>query len=168
MKYTAAFLVLLIFCTGAKAQTATPKFSDAIEYNDYIIGQQDAVADAIKELMSVVNDSSSTRELCKAQLAKSLEKVMLCRDNIKALPGWQGDNSFRDTALLLFNFYVRSFEGPYTELIDLMWTDPFTEEISRKMNQIGADVAAEEAVYDNWFFSCQERFAIKNGFSLEE
>jgi len=168
MKKFSAIVLLLFFVINGNAQTAAPKFETAIEYNDYIVDQQTAVGVAITAYMNEVNDSLSTKESCNKQRLLSLAKVKDCRNNVKAMSGWKGDVSLRDTALLLFNFYVTTFENSYSQVLDLIFTYPFTEETKAALDKIIAELTADEAVYDSWFLNCQERFALKNGFSLTE
>jgi hypothetical protein len=168
MKYISSIVLLLIFTTGIFAQTTAPKFNDAIEYNDYIVNQQAAVGVAINEYMAEVNDSLSTKESCNKQRLLSLAKVKECRDKVKAMPAWQGDKSLRDTSAMLFDFYVRTFDGSYSKMLDLIFADPFTEETKVAIDALIAELTAEEARYDGWFSNCQLRFAVKNGFTLTE
>jgi hypothetical protein len=168
MKYISSIALLLIFSTGIFAQTTAPKFNDAIEYNDYIVEQQVAVAVAMSEFMTVLSDSLSTKEACNQQRLLSLAKTKEYRDKIRSLPAWKGDNSLRDTAAMLFDFYVRTYEGVYSKLIDLVYADPYTEETQKTIDTMAADLSAEEARYDDWFSNCQLRFATKNGFTLTE
>lgn len=166
-KFFAFFLFLLVVVTG-NTQTTAPKFETAVEYNDYIVDQQTAVGAAITAYMNEVDDSLSTKESCNKQRLLSLAKVKDCRNNIKAMPAWKGDAGLRDTALLLFDFYVRTFENSYAQVLDLIFTDPFTEETELALDKLVAELSADEAVYDSWFLNCQERFALKYGFTLTE
>ncbi|MCK6641285.1 MAG: hypothetical protein L6Q81_14490 [Bacteroidia bacterium] len=168
MKSISAFILFVFITASSFAQSTAPKFETAVEYNDYIVDQQTAVGAAITAYMNEVDDSLSTKESCNKQRLLSLAKVKDYRNNIKAMPAWKGDASLRDTALLLFDFYVRTFENSYAQVLDLIFTDPFTEETELALDKLVAELTADEAVYDSWFLSCQERFALKYGFTLTE
>jgi hypothetical protein len=168
MKYMTAIFLLLICSVGGIAQTSAPQFATAVEYNDYIVDQQSQVGLAITDFMNEVNDSLSTKESCTQKRLIALAKVKDCRDRVKSLSAWKNDKSLRDTALILFNFYVRTFEVSYATLLDLVFTEPFTEDTELELDKVLAEIKADEAIYDEWFLSCQERFAAKHGFSLTE
>lgn len=168
MKKFSAIVLLLFFVINGNAQTAAPKFETAIEYNDYIVNQQTAVGEAFNKFMEVMDDTTSSKETCNQHRLIALEKVKQHRDNVKAMPSWKGDAGLRDTALLLFNFYVKTVEVHWATLVDLVFTEPFTEEVGLEMDKVLAELTADEAVYDSWFLNCQERFALKYGFTLSE
>jgi hypothetical protein len=168
MKKLSAFVLLLLGVVTGNAQSAPIKFETAVDYNDYIVDQQIVVGAALTAFMNEVNDSLSTRETCEKQRLLSLAKVKDSRANIAQLPSWKGDKSLRDTALLLFDFYVRSIDINYAKMLDLIFTEPFTEETEIALDKLIAEVKADETVYDDWFLSCQDRFAAKHGFSLGE
>lgn len=166
MKTISALIMFVFISVSGIAQTTVQKYATAIEYNDYIVDQQTAVGLAITEFTDKFNDSTSSKEVCNQQRLISLEKVKVCRNNIKAMPAWNGDVSLRDTALLLFDFYVRIFETSYSQILDLVFTEPFTDENQIALDKILEDLSWEEQKYDYWFMNCQKRFASKNRFFL--
>jgi hypothetical protein len=163
-----AFVALLALQGSSQSSAARLVFNDAYEYNDYIIAQQTLVVGYYDEFAAVVSDSTSTKAQATQKRLELLPKVRACETNIKNLPDWKGNTSFRDSAKACFAYYVRMFQVEYVELINIWYTDPFTETEEAKLEAFNDRTIGEQDKLDEALIRTQEAFAKQFGLVLEE
>jgi hypothetical protein len=89
--------------------------------------------------------------------------------DIKGMPPYKGDTSFRDAAIRSFNFYKKAFDNEYKQLIHIRQNGGnTTEEGIAEMNRIVDNITSEEEKYDKAFHNAQKNFADKNHLKLGE
>ncbi|MGL4599676.1 MAG: LIC11966 family surface protein [Bacteroidia bacterium] len=163
----AIFLFLFAVSSAIQAQTgANPTFTQATDYNDYIVSRQMNVGQCMNRMIALLNDTTKTQTEAE-QLRYELQgEVAQYRDQIKAMPAWNGSSEFRNAALDLFQFYYEMFSLEYAKVIPLLDSDPYTETEQKRVEDIFAAVSDREKILDAKFLGMQESFAKENGFIL--
>lgn len=154
------FLVTLISVHA----TAQSSFATAVEYNDYIVVQQDNVGTAINTLMGNLNLDSAT---VWAYYNLGLATTQVSRDNIKNMPDFNNTSYFKNASLELFQYYVDVFTVEFKEVVTIYFdvNVPFENKLD-KMNPIFDVIAAKEMKFDENFAKAQQQFATENNFEL--
>lgn len=169
MKYFITLFVALLALPGLSQSTAArPVFNDAYDYNNYIIDQQSLVIGYYEEFSAVMMDSTATKAQATQKRIELLQKVRACEANIKGLADWKGNTSFRDTAKVCFAFYVHTFEVEYIELINIWFTEPFTETEEAKVDAFNDRTLGKQNKLDDALIRTQVAFAKQFGLVLEE
>ncbi len=163
-----AILLFLFACSfSMQAQTgANPTFTQATDYNDYIISRQMRVGACMNRMIALLNDTAKTQADAENLRLELQSEVAQYRDQIKAMPAWNGSIEFRNAAFDLFQFYYDMFAVEYTKLIPIIYTTPYTEVEQKRVEEIFAAVSAKEKILDAKFLGSQEAFAKENGFVL--
>lgn len=144
--------------------TAQSSFATAVEYNDYIVVQQDNVGTAINTLMGNLNLDSAT---VWAYYNLGLATTQVSRDNIKNMPDFNNTSYFKNASLELFQYYVDVFTVEFKEVVTIYFdvNVPFENKLD-KMNPIFDVIAAKEMKFDENFAKAQQQFATENNFEL--
>ncbi len=102
-------------CTGPIRGRNGVVYKTAAEYNDYIINRQLNVVQHIVDFSNVSKKDldSSGRLLGTYQL---ITRQMT--NEINGMPAYEGDSTFRDAAVNLFNFYSHLFRNEYPQIIE--------------------------------------------------
>lgn len=160
-QFVVPFLLFLFLVNLATAQQI--KFSNAIEYNDYIVQQQLNIQSAMTAFNETVNNSEKP-EINTARL-KVVDESRTATKNIRNMPPFKGQTAFRDAAANLFEFYTKVTSTTYAEMIDLMFSEKADR--SEKMEALVNKITADEKVYDDKFLAAQQAFAKAHNFKLE-
>ncbi len=95
-----------------------------------------------------------------------IEKII---GEIKDMPPYKSDVSFRDAAVPLFEFYKATFDGAYREIITINKKgDKKTKADVAKQQALSDELSKEEAVLDVAMKSAQTAFAIANNMQVKE
>lgn len=84
------------------------------------------------------------------------------------LEDFDGNEQFLKASVDLMEFYLRTVEGAYLEMINIFFDPDFNDQSMEKLNTLLNNITTEEAIYDDSFQKSQEAFAIKYGFTLEK
>lgn len=160
-----SFLLLLLFA-GFNLNAQQTKFSNAIEYNDYIVNKQTEIGGLINGLMDVVNDTLSTAENAHTKRTSAIIKMNFIIDDVRNMPDWNGNTQLRDAAVELFKFYRSCFENEYKSMIDIIYKVDATDADYAEMDKLLAQVTEKEKPMDAKFEAAQVAFADANGFKL--
>jgi hypothetical protein len=162
------FLLVLPSISFCQSSSGKTSFSDAVEYNYYIVSEQTAIGNEINKLMAIAYDSTSTYEQAEAQRKVLASRAAEAERNVKNMPDWKGNTSFRDAAAELFHFYYNTFEIDYKRLVELFYKEDevWTESDSQEMQDIRSGITEKEKGYDEKFISEEEQFAKENNFTL--
>lgn len=161
----------ILFCLLVMAISTTAfsqKFTKPVDYNDFIVGLQNRVAEKIIEFNAAMGEENIDFEGVQPYynaLVTVSEEVF---DKMKTSPVFEGNVGFRDAAINLFGFYERMFKAEYKEMIDLVLVQELTEASLERINKMLESITAEEGKLDEAFSTQQKAFADKYGFSLEE
>ena len=183
--FTICSLLLMVACQPTnkeqvnyyvdKAQEAEKNgsFTDAIEYNDAIIGIQTQITlkilawgetDDINEMKSILKD---VQKEIKTGLSTA-KQLSFDGDN---------QNKLKHGAIQLLEFYDKVFNNEYEDLMLLVEkltknSDTLSEEeyikIALEMGELVDEVSVEENLLDIEFAKLQEQLAKNNGFVLSD
>ncbi len=167
--FLVALLVIVLGCTAvAQPNPGPPVFADAIDYNNYIIGQQDLIANYYEEFATLIEDTNTTKAIATKKRLELLAKTRVCANNLKSMPPWQGNTELRDSAVVCFTFYVQMFEVEYTAILDLLFVEPLTDKEIDGINAIDKRTMLEEDRLNKMFYATQKRFAKQFDFIIDE
>lgn len=160
-------LVLFMFTYGTAAAQTT--YKTAIEYNDYIVGEQDKVGDLIAKFNTYISDDdyATARTLLAVDMKKQAQSTL---KNVKNMPGWKGDVALRDAAVALFQFYLDCIQNEYVEMLNIVSKDAaaINQADYDRLDVILKNIVDKENGLDAAFEAAQTNFASKNGFTLTE
>lgn len=140
------------------------EFKTAIEYNDFIISQQNLVGGAINDLMvNILEDSASVWIHYNAGLIIANN----CFLAIKSLPVFEDNTYFKDASTELFQFYLDVFSNEFKE-ITTYYTDPDIsfEKLDSELTRISNLITLKEDMHDTNFANAQAKFAEEYHFNL--
>ena len=161
------------FITKAQEAEKNGLFTDAIEYNDAIVGIQTKITlkilawgetDDIDEMKSILKD---VQQEIKTGLTTA-QQLSFDGDN---------QNKLKNGAIKLLEFYDKVFNDEYEQLMLLVEqltknAENLTEEeyvnIALEMGALVDQVSVEENLLDIEFADLQEQFAKDNGFVLSD
>lgn len=141
-------------------------YKNAMQYNDYIVSRQSIV---IRNIMSFGKVARSDADSAYGLLDQYAEETGRLINELKGMPPYGGDSSFRDAAVTCFVFYKRVLEKDYKELLDVRRrTDIDLTTTDSLLNEISDRLGAEEDVIDRKFQKAQERFVKSNNLKLTD
>ena len=145
-------------------------YTDAISYNDAIVGIQTKI---ITEALELAEYSENLFKMRK-QLAVIQEEIKIALTTAnKIYYSGDTDQRFKKAALKLFNFYDRLFTEDYVAILDLRDITDNEEDYDianaayLKMNKIVEKFSAEETIQDLEFEEAQKSFARENRIFID-
>ena len=142
-----------------------PSFSTAIDYNDYIINRQKDIYNFIFKMTDVAATEPAAAEKVINEAIPAIDKIIA---EIKDMPPYKSDVSFRDAAVPLFEFYKATFDGAYREIIAINKKgDKKTKADVDKQQTLSDNLSKEEAVLDVAMKSAQTAFAVSNNMRVQ-
>ncbi len=166
MKRIIAFFAFFVIAAGSHAQVT--KFETAVAYNDFIVGEQTKVGEAIKQFISTYSNSTDSSLIQQARkgIVKQADSAV---KHLNAVVAFKGDTSLKRSAIRLFKFYSVSAANEYNQLVQLSFdTKKSAEQINKEMSAIAKDITEREKTYDADFQEAQKAFATKNNINLTE
>jgi len=159
------FVYCLFISFSGKGQSGSAVvITVPVEYNDYIVEQQNKIGSEMKVFIGVLTDELSTKSEALTALDKLNETISLSTITIENLKQIDPDFGLKTEALNLFKFYSKTISTSYLKLLDELYAE--TPDLD-KMNQLMTQITEEEAIYDNAYKTAQEKFAAQNNFVLE-
>ena len=164
------FAVIVIECAIACNQPVRGKngevYKTSVQYNDYIINRQSIL---IKDVIDLTKVAQTNLDSADKMLDNFVEKTDGLITDIKGMPSYKGDSSFRDAAIASFSFYKKIFGNEYKQLVDIRkHGGDATQEGVDQMNEIVNNISKEEEKYDKAFHNAQKDFAERNHMKLGE
>jgi hypothetical protein len=156
------FLFVALSCLWA----CKPSRQEAVEYSDRIINQQKAVHQKELQMLEALEDSTAVQGAYEAYM----RQVRTAIDSVQKLEAFDGQTSFKDAALALFNTYRVAGETQYREVVKLMkksdaqLTLEDKERASELLQDVREKLNSEVADLD----SAQDHFAKQYNIELEE
>jgi len=163
--FTRAFLFFLLLAVPVMLPAQT-SFKHAVDYNDFIIGEQTKIGTAINAFNEAcgkgkLNQMNTRHAEVVAQIKTSLAAV-------KALKPYKNNTAFRDAAVSLFQMYESIAGNEYLEIIALMNEGiDVGNNRSRFIDVLGKIDIRSKSVNDS-FLAKQKAFADEFGVKLEE
>jgi hypothetical protein len=160
-------LVLLgIVLAGAMLLSCTNTNTQAIDYNDKIIGLQSKI------LRSMIDFSKTFSTNDGALMGKKYTELLASIDSAlteaEALQPFNGSSEFRDAAIRLFEFYDDVAKNEYGEIVEIFYQENVTEADADRIQELAEDISEREGVLDHQFATVQKAFAKKNGIILTD
>lgn len=157
-------LILLIALVLVAACNNTNKVS-AVEYNDQIIEEQSKILRLMIDMAGSFDSDPAMTDKLRQDIAKQ------CDNSIKLvsdMPPFSSDTKFKDTAIELFKFYKDISENEYVEMLAILSKEEILEQDLTRLDEIEANIAEREAVFDDAFQKAQKVFAKANNMDLYE
>ena len=145
-----------------------PTSEQAIEYNDVIVDQQNAVFDAFVELLNSYDEYEPVA--MDAAFGKTNEAIKIAKEAISALEPFDGDATFRDEALKLIDTYQIALTTEHTEIIRLLKL-PDEEFGEPELKLIESLIEQSSEKIENGISlltPIQEAFSVKYNFEISE
>ena len=142
------------------------KAESAIEYNNFILGTQAKILNAILNLNWDSNSEAFNSEI--KNLIQLLDNGLKIIDSIEV---YQHGEDLKEAFKVQLHMHKDMVETDYLELFELINIEPASEqemkELSSKIDSITKRMEAKEAPIDEKLFTAQRRFAKKYGLKLQ-
>ena len=142
------------------------KAESAIEYNNFILGTQAKILNAILDLNWDSNSEAFNSEI--KNLIQLLDNGLKIIDSIEV---YQHGEDLKEAFKVQLHMHKDMVENDYLELFELINIEPSSEqemeELSSKIDSITKRMEAKEAPIDEKLFRAQRRFAKKYGLKLQ-
>lgn len=142
-----------------EAPTLTP-----VAYNDAIVNEQTAIGEKMQVFSAAMEgtDGSAVSAALEALEGRTQQALV----TLRAMPAIDGSTELRDSAVTLFEFYLRSAQVDYRRLMEILADQEVTVEEQPEVDAIIARMNAEEQTLDAAFGATQQAFADRYGFTL--
>lgn len=160
--------LLLLFTFVLLSNSKAQNFSTPVEYNDYIVNSQNELVNLLLVFNDEVSADGATEDSLLALADQMTLKAESLVSRVQAMSDYEGNWDLRNSAIELFQFYVRTFSNEYREMIKLIFVEELDEATLTKLNEILETVTNSEAYYDNKFAEAQQAFAKKHNIELIE
>lgn len=154
----------LLFAFEFKAQN----FKTAVEYNDYIVQQQNLIGTQIIKFNEEMGKEGATATSVQPYYEKLLSINKTAIENVSKMPGFENNVALRDAVLELLKFYERTFSVDYKKIIDLVFSKNLDDAAIGEINRLLEKITSEEKPYDEKFAAAQASFAKQYNFELIE
>ncbi len=138
-------------------------YKTPVEYNDYIIGKQTILLEKIMKFADAAKvDLDSADKLLDKY---ALEATDVLKD-IKGMPGFRKDTTFRQAAVNSFTFYKKAFTNYYKDIVRIR--KEAADDADAQIDKVLEKLTVEEERVDKAFHNAQKDFATKNKMKLME
>jgi len=149
--------------TDPEKKTNDSRFASALQYNDFIVTRQTAVA---RLIVQFATDSKTDLTKASQTIDEAIAKVDETITDIQTMPDWNGNTALRDKALPLFKFYRTIFSEDYKRVLAMKKDGVISPDEVKEYNQIMDRITATENMLDTDFKTAQSEFAASNGFGV--
>ncbi len=159
------FIIIFICALLIKFNIYAQKLiSDPIEYNDFIVKQQQDIGAQIGVLNTIITNPQSTEKLALEQVNIILDITLKSIENTNNLVPLEPDFDFKMNAINLFNLYKKILETSYVTMVKELYS---ANKDDNKLKKIYDEMILEEKKYDEAYLASQEEFATHYNFKLE-
>ncbi|MCB0739647.1 MAG: hypothetical protein KDB92_01015, partial [Chitinophagaceae bacterium] len=155
-------IVLLAACKSSYKGPNGVSYKTPVQYNDYIINRQ---TDLLKKIMHFAKTSRNDLDGAEKLLDGYVDDAAMMVTEIKGMPPFKKDSSFRDAAINTFSFYKKALDTYYRDLIQIRRDT--LERKQERLDSLVKTITKEEAGFDRKFQSAQREFARKNNMKLK-
>jgi hypothetical protein len=148
--------------------TNAQTFGDALQYNDYIVSQQNLIGEKLIAFNNQFSIENVTKEVVQQYYNELLDTTRVVVARMHNLEAFQGDNQLLKAATALMEFYQQTVEGAYMQIINIYFDPGFNDQSIETLQNLLNKVTADESVLDSQFQESQSAFAEKYGFTLSE
>ena len=117
MRVLLPLLILLILPLGSFAQ----KFTTAVQYNDYIVTNQNQIIEEMLALNAALDTDGETAETVHAKRKKLLETINGNIKKVQSMPAYESNVDLRNSAVALFKFYKKMFSIGELEYVNVLY-----------------------------------------------
>jgi hypothetical protein len=163
MKKTALLIIFLI--TAVYNSALSQQFETPMDYNNYIVSQQEKIVNAIlyfnkhfKSADSILLDNYAKT---KAILKESWE-------NVKMMPPYDSSTVLRDAAINLFEMYYNAMNIDYQEMVDFYIKKDFTKKTQERVTFLLNSINEKEKQLDYLLVRAQSEFAQKYQLDVQK
>lgn len=177
LSYLLITLVLIFTIAACESKTSTESndnkksdkttFATAVEYNDFIIGQQEKVSKTILSMSDVMSTEKINYDDLIARYNDFGKECKKALDTIKTMDEFNGNKAFRDEAIKLFEFYYEIYQKDYKELANILvkGKNVTNNDLSR-MKEIQESITKRENIREGAFADEQNKFAVENNMQI--
>lgn len=155
----AAFAAGLTACGDAGKKG----FANAGDYDQYIISR----IGQMQQTLFAVQKATGNDDTITTGLDRFVHQIDSVTSNLKDLPDYKGNTSYRDAAIRLADFYKRSISGSYAEIARVYKEVKDAALADNKVNELITKLQEEETLADDAFVKEREAFAAKNKIPLD-
>jgi hypothetical protein len=164
--FSLLFFICLVACKPPLKGKNGEVYKSAVDYNNYIISKQNIL---VQKMMDVKEVADKNLDSAGIVLDKDVAEIDGMITDIKGMPAYNGDSTFRNAAVDVFIFYKKVFGNEYKQILDIRrQDDSLTTENSDALNKIVESISHQEEKYDKAFHNAQKIFAEANNMRLEE
>ena len=156
---------ICVMACSPPAHSGERQFHSAVEYNDFILEQQNSIIRRML-LLNELYDTGTDSEIRLAfdSLVIQCDESLLC---IKKLSAFEEDSVLKVDAERLFAFYDRIFHKEYKRMLDIFLKGELASEAEvDELNQIVVQVGEQEAKLNDALSKSQEKFSKQHGFEF--
>ena len=154
-------------CVQPVARSGDKEFNTPVEYNDFIIDQQNAIIKRMIKLPATF-DSGTDAEI-RIQFDSLVRQSDISLLQIQKLTDYQGDSSVKLKAEKLFGFYNQIFHDEYRKMVEIFLKgDNASPADVAELNKIVKDVRVREKALNQALTEAQVKFSKKFGFEFSE
>lgn len=159
--------MLVISSCGSKSGSTSDKlsFSTAVEYNDFIIGQQEKILDCHKACTDAIDQDNIT--VAKTKLDELAKQCKVAVDTLNKMDAYNNNTAFRDAGVKLFNYYKEYAGKGFKEELEIMSKPRLNPDDENRINQIENEFSTKEGDLYNTFIEAQNKFASENDIVLK-
>lgn len=162
--FFAAIIMLVIASCGSKSASDKLSFSTAVEYNDFIIGQQELILEKHKACTDAI-DANNMQD-AKIRLDLLAKQCKASVDTLNKMDAYNSNTAFRDAGIKLFSCYKDFAEKGFKEELEIMSKPQITPEDENRINQIEDEFSSKEGDLYSTFIDAQNKFASENDMQL--
>ena len=93
------FTLLMLISLSGKSQSEQMVIKDAVDYNDYVVKQQDMIGDELKVFIGILNDVESVKSSAVSELDNVKDIINQSIRNLKNLKKIDPDFDMTENAL---------------------------------------------------------------------
>ena len=177
INYILVAFALVFTMAACKTKTSTEStddtkstkatFSTAVEYNDFIIGQQEKVIKAVLSMSEVMNAPKINNDDLKASYDVFGKECKKALDTVKTMDEFNGNKAFRDESIKLFEFYYEIYQKDYKEIVEILIKgENISDTDVARLKEIQESITKRENVRDGAFAEAQNKFATENNMQI--
>lgn len=165
-------ILFFLFAATTMSHAQQTNFKTAIDFNDYIVGLQDSIGYGILAFNKIIENNTLSKSEMNSQALAQLEKIKKTTRSVTAALGkatpYKGGDALKTAALNLFNFYYKTMDVEYKQMVVLLGAETYTDAIIKELTEIQERIVNSEKGYDFEFGDAQKKFADLYHFSLDE
>ncbi|MFN8253427.1 MAG: hypothetical protein U0V75_16275 [Ferruginibacter sp.] len=143
------------------------RFTEAVKYNDFIVGQQSQIGKTIQAFNDACTNTSDTAVL-HGKRRDIINQANQSYKQLQQTEPFKGDTSLIKHAMALFLFYAKTAANEYRQMLDVIFSKSGTGQQKNEQLQVLLDtVTTQEKLWDTNFLNAQSAFAKKYNIDLK-